>query len=1348
MDESISEQFDRELQEQINGTQEVGHIYNLGRPGAILLSTGFPDEDIELSASHLKEKSQHNRYPFSLDEVKGLVKALQNPVAVFSYGDKEKAQNAIVELTHGGKNFVVGIHFNQTRRGIVVSDIRGIFPKDNAEWLNWIAQGKALYLNKEEIQDLIDKQRMTLAEVEYLDLDSIAKLIDNFENPTAIEEERFRIREKEAPVKTGTGYKVFVLKDGRLYPPMVSNAGGVDTPVSLWLDAEAAPIAGQSKTGRSKVKSGGGTLAYRPGWHLGRIPYALQFNRGEKVDNSLGIRSIKGDLIKVGKYFPKNFVWAEVEYAADRNYQKEAMSYGYNENGKFQHSLAGLPAIPVDGFYEYRTNANPATDPWIITGAMRVKKILTPSEVDELVREAGREPQLREPGAFSDAQIEALNESLSAREEDSEDAKAETAQRLGESLGVKVNIIEDRDSIEDRNKKRQRRKRNSKGWYDTVTQEIVVVLQNNVNNADVEATILHEIVGHKGMRELVGDENYNDFLEKVYRAADPELRKKITELAKRHDWDFNLATEEYIASLAENGFNDRLERNLFEKIRDLFVDMLRRAKIALGHNINENDLRYMLWRAYKGRIKSALDLAEDINAQMNMKVGDYAESDNLTNFVGNERRANQTNDNVRTERNDGTGLAENNAQRMGAKRALGDTGVFEEELAALRSRHSASDEDYYVQGEISESLIEAAKRAGKFIPWEEATATGTQLHGNTKESLCFVSVDLSTITKLKNPYAASATKGNTPYDIIEELIVHNELFPETAYRLVGITQDRLGDMRFVLEQDYVKAQLDADENDIADYLQNLGLKDEGRFIFGDERCAVLDAYGDNVLVDENGNLRFIDPIIRIKQSPDGDLRFRTDEARDIYEGKERRTNKEGRKTSTANLLHRLHEAYQDSMLALKELQNAIAKETGNRIEDNENAYIAENAMSSQNKAQADIYRQKFYTPLLDALKDLMKQGAKCNDIVSYAIAKHGLERNEYMVRRKVKEDMEDKWKAFDETYSGVGPETTDNALLTAMEAERAQLEEKERKLTTKYSKMDFSGLKGITGEEDNFTAAAEMMVEDFERAYDTKPLWEKVNKATKETLYKNYASGLMSRDTYNTVRGMFNYYIPLRGWDANVAANEYDYLLSGKPLFSQTLKTMQGRTSVADDPFATIGHMAESAIALGNRNLMKQKFLNFVLNNPTSLATVSRQWYVIDPATGEWEPRNPVIPEDATPDEITDIIEQFERDMAALELADNAKTERKGLNLSKHATVYEGQEHVVRVRRNGKEFAIYINGNPRVAQALNGLTNPNASESKLVQKAQAVKNFMARMFTSQNPAFIITNLSRDVIWCK
>ncbi len=239
------------------------------------------------------------------------------------------------------------------------------------------------------IADILGAMKTLIESGEYTDPTGLAQR-QEVNIPAELQSAEFSIRQTPAPKNTGIGYKVFYRgKDGKLYPPMVANPNGADTPIGVWLNADAAPISGESKTGRPQVKAGGkgtqggsGQLAYRPGWHLGEIPYALQFNRkDEKGDKTL---------------FPKDFVWAEVEYAADVNYQQEAEKEGVTENGKYRHSYAGLKHLPTDGYYRYRTNPNPETDPWIITGAMKVNRVLTNEEVDDLVRKAGREPQQRE----------------------------------------------------------------------------------------------------------------------------------------------------------------------------------------------------------------------------------------------------------------------------------------------------------------------------------------------------------------------------------------------------------------------------------------------------------------------------------------------------------------------------------------------------------------------------------------------------------------------------------------------------------------------------------------------------------------------------------------------------------------------------------------------------------------------------------------------------------------------------------------------------------------------------------------------------------------------------------------
>lgn len=275
---------------------------------------------------------------------------------------------------------------------IVISrhDNKGVTNNGNAHIVEYFYPQMALVkADGTPIADIIGALEQTMYSGEYTDPTGLAQR-QEVNIPAELQSAEFSIRQTPAPKNTGIGYKVFYRgKDGKLYPPMVANPNGADTPIGVWLNADAAPISGESKTGRPQVKAGGkgtqggsGQLAYRPGWHLGEIPYALQFNR--KDEN--GDRTL----------FPKDFVWAEVEYAADVNYQQEAEKEGVTENGKYRHSYAGLKHLPTDGYYRYRTNPNPETDPWIITGAMKVNRVLTNEEVDALVLQAGREPQQRE----------------------------------------------------------------------------------------------------------------------------------------------------------------------------------------------------------------------------------------------------------------------------------------------------------------------------------------------------------------------------------------------------------------------------------------------------------------------------------------------------------------------------------------------------------------------------------------------------------------------------------------------------------------------------------------------------------------------------------------------------------------------------------------------------------------------------------------------------------------------------------------------------------------------------------------------------------------------------------------
>lgn len=530
------------------------------------------------------------------------------------------------------------------------------------EYADELKQAKEKLAEYEELM----KAEMAEKEAKYAEMDASVEaakgvqLSDEDSDDVTEDTAKYRIREDEPPTKTGIGYKVFVLKDGKLYPPMVANPNGEATPVGVWLDADAAPVAGVTKTGRQQVKAGGkgtqggsGKLAYRPGWHLGEIPYALQFNR---MNPETGQREL----------FPANFVWAEVEYANDVDYQEEAMSYGMNASGKFQHSLAGLPRLPENGSYRYRTNPDPNTDPWVITGAMKVNRILKPSEVDAMVEAAGREPQQRQAGAITDEQVEALNAKVKRTMQEDRDMMRSAVQQMGEKLHTDINIIEDVNEITHPNATVQERRRKSKGWYDTATGQVNIVLDNNKNIDDVKASVGHETIAHKGLRELVGEENYDEFLDETYQHLRDDLKKGVDDAAgrafiddttkngkraKSYEQHRRTAVDELFGRMAEKPFEEfsEGERTLWQKIKDtvrrLLDKFLGSLKLPKWFELGDNELRYILWRS-KERLERGkehpIDLARDIVKREELGLTDearYNMGDAPETFKARQRRA-------------------------------------------------------------------------------------------------------------------------------------------------------------------------------------------------------------------------------------------------------------------------------------------------------------------------------------------------------------------------------------------------------------------------------------------------------------------------------------------------------------------------------------------------------------------------------------------------------------------------------------------------------------------------------------------------------------------------------------
>ena len=284
--------------------------------------------------------------------------------------------------------------------------------------------------------------------------------------------------------------------------------------------------------------------------------------------------------------------------------------------------------------------------------------------------------------------------------------------------------------------------------------------------------------------------------------------------------------------------------------------------------------------------------------------------------------------------------------------------------------------------------------------------------------------------------------------------------------------------------------------------------------------------------------------------------------------------------------------------------------------------------------------------------------------------------------------------------------------------------------------------------EDQVFVAEQYGSDPAETHKHTKHLWDAINAATKETLRHSYESGLIDRNNYYKVRDMFDWYIPLRGWEEDKAADVYTYM-GRDNVFSPAVKKVWGRQSKAENPLAYIGNIAVSTILSGHRNQMKQHFLNYVMNNPTSLVSISESWYENIGAEGDspvWVLRTADTAGKA-PDEIAQIVNDFNEEMRLKQNEGKAMPVRGRLRLDVHATSGQKAEHVVEVQRAGHTYQLYINGDPKAAQALNGSAAravSRISDTWLGKKITSINRDMAAFFTSKNPAFVVSNLSRDL----
>ena len=494
---------------------------------------------------------------------------------------------------------------------------------------------------------------------------------------------------------------------------------------------------------------------------------------------------------------------------------------------------------------------------------------------------------------------------------------------------------------------------------------------------------------------------------------------------------------------------------------------------------------------------------------------------------------------------------------------------------------------------------------------------------------------------------------------------------------------------------------------------------------------------------------------------------------------------------------RLRETYVDMHDSVSRLMEAIEDATGKEAEKFEDVRIALNQMSSKGLAEMEQWERKYWDPIKDIIRKIVNEtGQSVDDIQRYMMLKHALERNEKLAARDAKRQRKQEFEN-EKTRINNDASLTDaqkQAQIAAADATlQAQLIDIDNKVDAVYKdnrEKDYGGLTGMYtdyGQVGVYDKTIESLEEYQQRLHNARrkkyktvaamekaaiaevaayenaigtnnitELWKRINAATKATLHKQYTSNMISRSQYEQVRDMFEYYVPLRGFAENTAEDLFDYYSRAEATnYSKPMLSAGGRESMADSPLGYIGSMASSAIAEGVKNEAKLTLYYFASNRAgNDLITMSDTWYeYIFDNNGKKIGVTPVYPpftEELSTDAAKQAYEQWENDMkqkqaAGLAVKGARKARKMGLDYVIQQSKNQAQSHIIKVRVLGEEKFLFINGNPRAAQAINNELNVEVADDYQKYFGKALR-FLSGVNTQYNPEFWISNFQRDILF--
>jgi hypothetical protein len=187
--ESANKRFNDELDKFANG--EPMQELHLGKPLAKLQAAGIQPTEITITPRTLrKHLDNHNLTP---EDLKGLAKAIQDPILVYEWGSKGKSTMVLTDLTTtDGLKLIVAIKLERKGQKLSVNEIAGVYGKSAERLKDDFKKSSPTELRDEKLkwvesQKVLDWLGMSppkgAPSLTDPALKEIAKVIQDFQNP-------------------------------------------------------------------------------------------------------------------------------------------------------------------------------------------------------------------------------------------------------------------------------------------------------------------------------------------------------------------------------------------------------------------------------------------------------------------------------------------------------------------------------------------------------------------------------------------------------------------------------------------------------------------------------------------------------------------------------------------------------------------------------------------------------------------------------------------------------------------------------------------------------------------------------------------------------------------------------------------------------------------------------------------------------------------------------------------------------------------------------------------------------------------------------------------------------------